>query len=880
MTALPTGTLTLLFSDIEGSTTLLHRLGARWGEALSAQRAILRAAFAADDGTEMGTEGDSFFVVFRSARQAVAAAIAAQRGLQDHDWPDGVAVRVRIGIHTGEPQLHEDGYIGEDVHRAARIGSTANGGQIVLSAATERLLGDIPGIRLRDLGQHRLKDLAGSDRLYDVVAPGLSDEFPPLRSLGRVATLPAWTTPLVGRDQELQTLVDLVAEPATRLVTLTGPGGSGKTRLGTAAAAALEPTYPDGVYFVGLSAATDAAMMWLTIGEALDIGTAASGDVATQVATQLRDRNALLLLDNLEQIPDADAVVGGLLSTAPRVDVLASSRRPLLLVGEREVPVSPLALPASSDFDAVMQSAAVAMFTRQAQLARPSFQLTPDNHEAVAALCSRLDGLPLALELAAAQSRLLSPSALLSRVDLRLGTTFSASDRPGRQRTLHDVIAWSYDLLAEVDQAVFRRLGVFCGSADLDAIAAVAGGDGVDVLDVVSRLVGASMVRVDEGADGEPRIGMLETIRSFARDRLDEAGDGDAVRIRHLAWCADVVERAVPLLRGNLHTLALDRLGAVDDDIRAALRYALDPVAPSDPQRLAAGRQLLITVTTRYWYLFGSVAESRRWQERALAGTDDADSEANVGLLYGLGISLLQQSALSEAVELLDRSRKMSERLGQRDWQARALNALAVARRQGGEFDESMGLLHASIAISRETGNADLESKSLGNLVVLHHDLGDFEQALRAAEEAMRVNTARGDDWAVAIDRVNYTAALLRAEGAPSAAARFAEWMPAMLTFGETELVIDILELGGAIAAELANPRLAARLLAAADARRSTVGMPRTTAEAGRVDDWVAIARRGLSEDDWRTAYDGGADIPPAQAVDLVCSIAAGDVHR
>jgi predicted ATPase/class 3 adenylate cyclase len=847
------GTVTLLFSDIEGSTVLLRRLGSRWGEALSAQRAILRAAFAAYNGTEMGTEGDSFFVVFGSARDGVGAAIAGQRGLREHKWPDGVELRVRMGIHTGEPIRHEDGYIGEDVHRAARIGSTANGGQIVLSAATRRLLGELPGATLRDLGHHRLKDLPGTDQLFDVRAPGLFDDFRALRSLGRAAALPAWTTPLIGRDADLRLVLDLIADPTTRLVTLTGPGGCGKTRLAATAAAAVEPSYGD-VYFVGLSAVTDADTMWTVIGQTLDVG-------ADEVVTQLHERRALLVLDNLEQIPAADLVVSTLLSGAPGIDVLAASRRPLLLVGEREYPLQPLELPRSMEFDDTVRSPAVTMFARQAAQARPSFRVSPDNHAAVAELCRQLDGLPLALELAASQIRLLSPSALLARVDGRLGTDFAAADRPSRQRTLHDMIAWSYNLLTGSEQLVLRRLSVFTGSVDMNAITSVAGADGHDTLDVLAGLVGASMVRVSEGPDGEPRIGMLETIRRFAAERSAEAGDD--TRMRHLDWCLDTVEQTVPMLRGNLHTVALDRLHAIDDEIRAALRFGLEP---GDSDRIESGRQLLIAVTTQYWYLFGNVAEARIWQERALAASD----QPNVGLLYGLGISMLQQNVLPESIELFGRALDMARRLDDPEWQARILNVMAVARRQAGEFTESMELLNSSIAISREIGNSGLEAKSLGNLVVLYHDLGDYPRAVRAAEQSLRVNTARGDNWAVAIDRVNYVAAILKAEGATAAAARIAEWLPAIIALGETELIIDAFELGGAIAAGLTQPRAAAQLLAAADARRARMTLPRTNAETGRIDEWLGPVRAELTPEEWASARTSGEAMTSEAAVELV----------
>ncbi len=866
MATLPTGTLTLLFSDIEGSTALLHRLGRRWAEALSAQRIILRAAFEAHDGVEMGTEGDSFFVVFRSARHAVAAAIEAQRGLQAHPWPDGVTLRVRMGIHTGEPQRHEDGYIGEDVHRAARIGSTAGGGQIVLSAATQRLITDLTGVTLRDLGRHRLKDLPGDERLFDVVVAGLITEFPPLRSLGQVTALPTWTTRLIGREREIGKVLELIGDPGCRLVTVTGAGGSGKTRLVTAAAAARQSAHPDGVYFVELTAARDVTSTWFEIAEALDVGDGVTTDLAAAVLDRLADRSVLLVLDNLEQIVGIDAVVSALLGASATIKVLASSRRPVLLIGEREFPLTPLAVPTSSEHETIIKSPAVEMFTRLAQLTRPNFELTRGNSEAVAALCRRLDGLPLALELAAAQSRLLGPSALLSRIDGHLGSAFAAADRPPRQRTLDDVIAWSYGLLGDTDQAIFRLLSVFERGADLDAIAAVAPAGDVDPLEAIGRLAQASVVRIDEGTDGEPRISMLQTIRSFGRARLNETGERAGAQMRHLIWCTNAVEQTVPLLYGPRRTVALDRLGDLDDDVRAALHFALDATAPPDADRLASGHQLLITVTTRYWYRFGNVAEARRWQEQALAAGGN-DSEARIGLLFGLGISVLIQSELSPAIDLLTRSLDMSRRLEDNGWQARILNALAVARRQAGDFSESMTMLRQCLAIAQRDGNDEIKSKALGNLSVLYYDLGDFELAAQAAEESMRINDGRGDDWAVAIDRVNFLAATLRTKGAAAALAQLVEWTPAMVAFGETELMIDLVETAGAIAAELGKPRAAAQLLAVADARRITAGMPRTQAETGRVEAWVAAARQGLSEDDWRHTYQSlEADTPDSVA--------------
>ena len=406
---LPTGTLTLLFSDIEGSTALLHRLGPRWGEALSTHRTILRAAWVEHGGTEMGTEGDSFFVVFRSAHDAIDAAVSGQQALQRAAWPDGAEVRVRMGLHTGEPQRHEDGYIGEDVHRAARIGSTAHGGQVVLSASTRRLVHDRGDLQVRDLGHHRLKDFDADEHLFDLVVPGLLEQFPPLRSLGRRASLPHPPSALIGREAELAVLVQAAAQ--SRLLTITGPGGSGKTRLAIAAAAQLASSFSDGVYFVALHTADTADAMWATIADALDVVPGTADSVAAAVMSRLAERQVLLVLDNLEQIDAPDSVVAQLLSAAPRLAVLAASRRPLLLAGEREFPVPPLPLPTTDDFSTVAASPAVDMFTRCAQLARPDFAVTEDNAADVAELCRRLDGLPLALELAAATVPLSSARA-------------------------------------------------------------------------------------------------------------------------------------------------------------------------------------------------------------------------------------------------------------------------------------------------------------------------------------------------------------------------------------------------------------------------------------------------------------------------------------
>nr|WP_297430314.1 adenylate/guanylate cyclase domain-containing protein [uncultured Actinotalea sp.] len=435
-TDLPTGTVTLLFTDVEGSTRLVARLGERYADVVSAQRRVLRGAFRRWGGHELGTEGDSFFVVFPAARDAVCAARDAQLELARTAWPDGVRVRVRMGLHTGEPSRHEDGYVGMDVHRAARVAGSAHGGQVVLTAATHAVVaGDpVPGVHYRDLGRHRLKDLAEPVHVLQLCVDGLPAAFPRLRSLGSPSTLPIPVTSLVGRSAELAALDTLLTDPATRLVTLTGPAGTGKTRLALAAAARTGDHHPDGVYFVPLAEARTAEVLWTALADTL--GVADDDRSAPALLERLADRRVLLVLDNLEQLPDAPWVVRALVDAGPGVGVLATSRRPLHLTGEREVPVAPLpvtAPPSSADGGGSPPEAdAVLLFVERARLVRPDFTLTDANRTDVVDLCRLLDGLPLAVELVAARARLLGPAALRAQLQRR-------HDPPGPRRPVDAV---------------------------------------------------------------------------------------------------------------------------------------------------------------------------------------------------------------------------------------------------------------------------------------------------------------------------------------------------------------------------------------------------------------------------------------------------------
>jgi predicted ATPase/class 3 adenylate cyclase len=503
---LPTGTVTFLFTDIEGSTRLLSALGDGYAAVLDAHSAILRAAIGAHAGTEVSTEGDAFFAVFPSALNAVSAAAQAQRALAATTWPDGNSVNVRMGLHSGEGRLGGDNYVGLDVNRAARIAAAGHGGQVLLSDATKALVAhELPkGLRLRDLGEHRLKDLALSVRISQLDIDGLTREFPVLRSLdARPTNLPNQLTRFIGREQELVRVKELVAEH--RLVTLTGPGGTGKTRLALEVASDLLGEFADGAFFVDLAPIGDPDLVSLTVAQALGLSVDPGGDALKAAQVHLRERELLVTVDNFEQVVQGAGAIEELLSAAPRLRVLVTSRMALHIYGEQEFEVLPFELPdPNRTAEELSRYAAVSLFVDRARAVKSDFELTSDNVAAVVGITARLDGLPLAIELAASQVRFLGPQAILSRLERHLALPVrSARGRPERQQTMRSAIAWSFDLLAESERRLFAQLSAFPGGSSLEAAEAVCGpGDlGTSIIDGLGALVDASLMRAIETAD-------------------------------------------------------------------------------------------------------------------------------------------------------------------------------------------------------------------------------------------------------------------------------------------------------------------------------------------------------------------------------------------
>jgi predicted ATPase/class 3 adenylate cyclase len=700
MTPQPTGMVTLLFSDIEGSTRLLERLGTeRYAELLELHRRLMRDAFVRHEGYEVGTEGDSFFVTFARAEDAVAAAGEAQQALADTAWPeDAAAIRVRMGLHTGEPAATGGNYVGMDVHRAARIMAAARGGQVLVSETTAALAS---GWSLRDLGPHRLKDLLEPIRLYQLQIDGLAGEFPPLRSLHQT-NLPLAAWPLLGREQELAKIRSLVTEGA-RLLTLTGPGGTGKTRLALQAAGELSDEFADGVFFASLAPLREAATVLGTVAEA--VGLRPDDDVVGWLSS----KRVLLVLDNLEHLGGVAAVVSELL--VGEVVVLATSRAPLHLSGERELPVEPLP-----------DEAAVELFVSRA--AASSREIEAD--ETVVAVCRRLDNLPLALELAAARSKLLSPAALLQRLDLALPLlTGGARDLPERQRTLRATIEWSHDLLEADTAAAFRRLSVFRGSFTVDAAEAVTGAG----LDQLAALLDQSMLK----PLGDERFFMLETLREYARQRLDEAGETDDYALRHARWYLARLEEGESDFTGPRQGDLVAWSAAEEDNLRAML----DRLA--DAETLGRGTELL----SRYWVARGSLREGLERVERALAQEDLPDrsraslSERISEIEERLGHLDAAEAAAHEAVALAEAS-------GERSVLVDALRCIAWVELGRGKPDDAVRVGHRALETAA-TVDEQRRLKALGDLGVFLTVAGRTDEARTVLREALHGYEARGD---------------------------------------------------------------------------------------------------------------------------------------
>ncbi len=755
MRELPTGTITLLFTDIEGSTRLLQQVGHRYDGILTACRQLLRAAFHRWNGYEVDTQGDAFFVAFARATDAVSAAVEMQRALAAHPWPAGATVHVRMGLHTGEPQRSAEGYVGLDVHRAARIMSAGHGGQVLLSQTTRDLVEhDLPdGVSLRDLGAHRLKDLPHPSHLFELVISGLPADFPPLKTLDTHHNhLPIPPTSLIGREPEVAEISALLKQPEMRLLTLLGPGGIGKTRLAIAVATQMRSFFVGGTCFVGLAALSDPQLVVPTIARELGLKESGNRPPLEQVQAFVGEQQFLLVLDNFEQIVAAAQELEELLAACPGLSILVTSRAVLHLSAEQVVPVTPLSLPSlsTSDHEDIAESAAVTLFVQRARHILPSFQLTPTNARAIAEVCVQLDGLPLAIELAAARVKLLPPQALLARLSQRLHLlTGGPRSLPVRQQTLRSTIQWSYDLLGPQEQALFHLLSVFVDGGPLSAAEALCqeiGQADLDVLNSLSALLDNSLIQSSEEGAEEPRFLMLQTVREFGLERLTASGELERIRVAHARYFLALAEQGEPELHGPDQAMWLARLEHEHDNLREALEWALEKVRDEQAAERGEIGMRLSAALKEFWMILGHYREARTFLERALALSEATHTALRARVLRAIASVADCQGDIDRIEVVAKLSLVLSRELQDTCGIAESFGSLAAAAWLRGKIVEAVSLHEEQVRLLRQVGEPGEVAEALFPLAEHVSTHGEYARGQALFDEALQLFRQAGNE--------------------------------------------------------------------------------------------------------------------------------------
>jgi predicted ATPase/class 3 adenylate cyclase len=906
---LPEGTVIFLFTDIGGSTQLWEQHPDAMRLALARHDALLRAAIEAHDGHVFKALGDAFYAAFSTAPQALAAALASQRALQAEPWGEVGSLRVRMALHTGVAELRDGDYFGPALNRVARLLTAAHGGQILLSQATYHLVRDgLPeDASLRDLGAHRLKDLQQPEHLFQLLHPALPADFPPLHSLEAFAhNLPRQLTSFIGREREMREVKEFLA--TTWLLTLTGSGGCGKTRLALQVAADLLEAYADGVWLVELAALADPTLVPQTVASPLGVREEPGRPLTATLTDYLRPKQVLLILDNCEHLLTACAqLVEGLLRGCPKLRILASSREGLGIGGEQTYRVPSLSLPDARHLpplERLHEFEAVQLFADRARLSQATFSITPANAPAVVQVCERLDGIPLAIELAAARVKALPVEKLNERLDdmFRLLTGGSRTALP-RQQTLRALIDWSYDLLSEVERALLRRVSAFAGGWTLEAAEAVCVGEAVEegeVLDLLTSLVEKSLVLYEEG-EGEGRYRLLETVRQYARDRLLEAGEAAAVRSRHRDWFLALAEEAEQGLVEASQTMWLDRLEREHDNLRAALAWTV--VEGQGEAGLRLGGTLM-----PFWVVRGYLAEGREHLGRVLTLPGaEARTAARAKALYSAAALACLLGEYEAARALLEESRAIFRELGEKGGIASSLHPLGdLARDQGdygraralleetlaiwrelgdkrgiafslmglgraaqeqGEYGAARALLEESLAISRELGNKGGIASSLHSLGTLARDQAECGRARALVEESLAIWREGGYKLAVgwSLNSLGLTVRDQRDYG--RARALLEESLAIFRELGNKRGIAWDLEGLATVAMVQGEPERAARLFGPAEGLREEIGNPLPTADRAEHDRFVAAVRAALGEEAFAAAWAAGRAMSLEQAV-------------
>ncbi|MEO8247140.1 MAG: adenylate/guanylate cyclase domain-containing protein [Chloroflexota bacterium] len=928
MANLPQGTVTFLFTDIEGSTRLVQELGPAYRDVLERHQALLREAFGR--GVEVTTEGDSFFVAFGDAEDAIGGAVAAQRAVAGATWPGGRQLRVRMGLHTGQGVLGGDSYVGVDVHRAARIAAAGHGGQVLVSESTRALVErSLPeGVSLRDLGPHRLKDLAVPERIFQLTIPGLTDDFPALTSLSVLSTnLAKPLTSFVGRVRELDEVRALVG--TQRLVTVIGTGGTGKTRLMCEAAAGLLDQWADGVWLVELAPISDADQVVPAIARAVGAREEPGRPLVDAVVDYLQAKRLLLLLDNCEHlIAPVAQLTEQLLGAAPTLSIVATSREALGVAGERLFQIPSLSVPTDDDSDpehgpddawrdAAAASDAVRLFTARAGAALPGFALDAAGLRDVVEICRRLDGIPLAIELAAARVALLSVGDIAARLSdrFRLLTGGRRTAVP-RQQTLEAAIDWSWELLTDAERRTLCRLSVFAGGWTVEAAAAVvldpssgAGDATFDALELLGRLIAKSLVMVDRGA-ATTRYRQLETIRQYARERLVAAGDADELRDRHLAYFLAVAEAAAPRLTGPAMAVALRQLDpdldnflaavewGFEADVASALRICLAMAVYGRSRSLSEGFEILTRAATAVdrlpdaetsilaarllaaaanaAWMVGSAPLGMTWADRAMRIADAAaDPRARAEARNAKAMTSLFVGQEEGVLEWADEAAGIAEELG--DWSSIGFIQAGISQWEAerGNVPAAAARLAVATAAANRSGSPEV----IAFTALSRGRVAGFSMQLDEAREAFATAIAAyaeiEDNGLVLVARSDFAHALRHNGATDEALALYRETLHDWMHAGNRGAVANQVESFALLLVGNDSPA-AVRLLAAATAAREAADAPMLSFEQAEFDGATARLRNDLDATEFETAWEAGRRLSLDEAVTLALATTAG----
>jgi predicted ATPase/class 3 adenylate cyclase len=850
----PSAVTTFLFTDIEGSTRLWENEPERMQAALARHDALVRAAVERNHGEVVKMSGDGVHAAFADPLDAVCASLQLQRALMDFETTD-VTIRVRCGLHAGVTERRDNDFFGNAVNRAARIMSTAHGGQVLVSQAVAVLIGERlpPGVALRDLGSVRLRDLASPERVYQVVHAQLRQDFPALRSLEATPNnLPQQVTSFIGRERELAEVKKLLVN--TRLLTLLGVGGIGKTRLSLQVAADLMDDYPDGVWFVELAPIADSRLVAQAVASVLGVKEEAGRPVVEALAKYVKDRLLLLVFDNCEHLLDACAeLTKQLLQAGSRLKVLSSSREHLRVAGETAYQVPALSAPDPYEkfiHTALTQYAAARLFIDRAVAAQPAFQVSQQNAVAVADVCHRLDGIPLAIELAAARVRAMSVETIAARLSDRF-RLLEGGDRTAlpRQQTLRALIDWSFDLLSEEERTLFRRLAVFAGGFTLEAVETVgAGGDVVDtdVLELLTRLVEKSLVALEpEGA----RYRLLETVRQYAQERLDESDDGDATRTRHLRYFLALAERERPQLVGPEQGASLSRLDLERENFLAAHAWC---------DRAVGGAELglrLVSSLKRYWMMRALLGLGHRVTVEALMRREARTrSLARCQALFDAGQLGSIMGRYADAQPYLEESLAIAREIGDKRRIAAVLQPLGLAALGRGDAAKARGYLEDALAMARELGDRLQVAAALNALAQQHRLEGKLSDAEPLYEQVVALATELGDRESIAIGVLNLAMVSIMQGAADRVRRMLLEVLSIAQEIGSKRVGQSVLEVTAGFAAAQAEWILAARFFGSAEEQARQTGLSRDPADEAFLARHIAEAREAAGEAAFATA--------------------------